>query len=129
MLYETIGISAGVLLATFIALKIKTHYKKILESIREELKETKNKLRSAFIKFGKSFENFIPFIENFPGDQDKTVFFGMPIDFISFDEDCVRFIECKTGQSQLNQNQRRIKNLIDNGKVKFIELRYGNERD
>jgi len=82
------------------------------------------KLRSAYVKFGKSFEHFVPFIKNFPADKEKTVFLGMPIDFISFDDDKIRFIEVKTGQSSLSSKQKRIKRMIENKQVEFQEVRY-----
>ena len=97
--------------------------KKLTELI-SELKQTQFSLRSAYVKFGKSFEHFVPFIKNFPGDVEKTQFLGMPIDFISFDKDKIRFIEVKTGSSQLNPNQKRVKKLIDEKKVEFLEVRY-----
>lgn len=96
---------------------------KIVE-LEEELKKYKFGIKSAYVKFGKSFENFVPFIHNFPGDREKTQFLGMPIDFISFDEDTIKFIEIKTGNSQLSPKQKNIKNMIEDGKVEFREVRY-----
>lgn len=49
----------------------------------------------------------------------------MPIDFIVFDEDSIKFIECKTGQSPLSPKQKKIKQQIENGLVEFKEVRYG----
>mgnify|MGYP001560745861 CR=1 FL=1 len=121
-MYEIIGIVMGVI--GLILFGLRRHYKKIIERIGEELKETRFSLKSALVKFGKSFEHFVPFSNKFPGDKEKTVFLGMPIDFISFDEENIKFIECKTGNSQLNKNQKRIKELIENKKVEFIEVRY-----
>lgn len=100
-------------------------FRKKQSELLQELKEARSATRSAYVKFGKSFEHFVPFIKNFPGDLEKTQFLGMPIDFISFDEDKIRFIEVKTGQSQLNANQKRVKKLIDEKKVEFLEVRYG----
>lgn len=93
------------------------------KSLEVSLKKTESSLRSAYVKFGKSFEHFIPFIKDFPADREKTVFLGRPIDFISFDEDSVKFIEVKTGQSQLSNKQKFIKKQIEDGKVEFKEVR------
>ena len=98
-------------------------YRKI-KNLKKELKKAQFELRSAFVKFGKSFEHFCPFTKIFPSDKEKVTFLGAPLDFIAFDSDAIRFIEIKTGKSQLNANQKRIKKLIDQKKIEFIELRY-----
>jgi len=123
MTYE-IGIGIGVMLLAGIIWRIRKHYKKLLQRLHEELKEVRHNFKSALVRFGKSWEHFIPFSKEFPGDKGASVFFGQPIDYVSFDTDMIRFIECKTGNSQLNKNQKRIKDLIDNKAVEFIELRY-----
>lgn len=97
---------------------------KKLKELQQENKELKSQIKSKEVKFGKSFEHFVPFIKNFPGDKEKTVFLGMPIDFICFDDDAVKFIEVKTGASQLSPKQKRIKNMIENNQVKFFEVTY-----
>jgi len=108
-------------ISSFIIWKI---FNKKVKLLQEEVKGYEFKLKSAYVKFGKSFEHFIPFSKQFPGDREKTIFLGMPIDFISFDEDSIKFIEVKTGLSQLSSKQKSIKKLIDEGKVEFRELRY-----
>ena len=95
-----------------------------IKKLKSELKQSKSKLISAYVKFGKSFEHFVPFTKNFKGDLEKTVFLGMPIDFICFDKDAIKFIEVKTGEARLSLKQNFIKKQIEQGKVKFIEARY-----
>ena len=109
----TIGISAVIIWLLW----------KRTKSLELSLKTSQSSLKSAYVKFGKSFEHFVPFIKDFPADREKTVFLGMPIDFISFDEDSVKFIEVKTGQSQLSKKQKFIKKQIEDGKVEFKEVR------
>jgi len=108
--------TGSIILAWQIYLKFK--------KLKHELKKTRSELKSAYVRFGKSFEHFVPFTKKFTGDLEKTVFLGMPIDFICFDKDSIKFIEVKTGQSKLSQKQNRIKKQIDEGKVKFMEIRY-----
>ncbi len=98
-------------------------YRKI-SKLKKELREALSLVKSKEVKFGKSFEHFIPFINNFPGDREKAVFLGMPLDFIIFDEGSIKFVECKTGQSQLSSKQKNIKKLIEDKKVEWHELRY-----
>lgn len=100
------------------------YLKKQMTLLEEKVKKAQSETRSAYVKFGKSFEHFVPFTKNYPGNKEKSVFLGMPIDFISFDEDTIKFIEVKTGSSSLNQNQSRIKKQIENNQIEFKEVRY-----
>ena len=96
----------------------------------DELKKINEKLRfdyrSKVVKHGKNWENFVPFMPDFEkiANKDNFVFLGMPIDGISFDDDNIKFIEIKTGTSQLNQKQRKIRDMVRDKKVKWHELRY-----
>lgn len=99
-----------------------------LQELQGELKSSNSLLKSLRVKFGKSFEHFAPFTKIFPGDKDNAVFMGMPIDYISFDLDTIKFIEIKTGNAQLSPKQKRIKKQIENGEVEFKEVRY-NDKD
>ncbi len=90
----------------------------------EKLKEVGHKLRSLRVRFGKTFEHFIPFIKSFPGDREKTVFLGMPIDFIIFDKKAIKFVEVKTQNSKLSEKQEKIKKQIQKGQVEWHELHY-----
>lgn len=120
MIIETIiiGISGATI---FIVWK---SFKRKIENLQSELKQSKSKLISAYVKFGKSFEHFVPFTKKFPGTKENTVFLGMPIDFISFEEDSIIFTEVKTGSSPLSKKQLKIKKMVEEGKIAFKELRY-----
>ena len=49
--------------------------------------------------------------------------FNMVIFVIQFEDDKVIFIEFKTEKSKLNQNQKKIKEIIENKRVGFEEFR------
>ena len=68
-------------------------------------------------------EQLLPFSKDFPGDPQKFKFLGAPIDGILFEEDKIVIVEFKTGRSQLSSTQRRIRELVENGKVYFQEIR------
>lgn len=113
-----LGASTGaILIWTFLISK--------LSSLKEELKTAQSSLRSAYVKFGQAMENYAPFTKLFPSNHDKFIFMGQPVDGISFDEDMIRFYEFKTGKSQLSSKQKKIKNMVEEGRVEFKELRYG----
>lgn len=119
MIIQTITITTTIIVG-YLAWKL---YQQIKE-LKSEVKKYKSQVKSKEVMFGKSFENFVPFIKDFPGNREKTIFLGMPIDLICFDEDSVKFIEVKTGVSQLSPKQKKIKKQIEDGKVEFLEVRY-----
>ena len=79
----------------------------------------KNQLRSQSVKFGQISEQFIPLHNLFPWDSKQFRFLGSPIDGIQFEEDQIIQVEFKSGNSDLTTKQRKIRNLVQNGKVDF----------
>ena len=72
-------------------------------------------------------EQFAPFTKKFDEldwDPQEFKFLGRPVDGVQFQDDEVIIVEFKTGSSQLTQRQRAIKKLIDEGKVRFEEIRF-----
>jgi len=96
--------------------------KKLL-SLRATIENLKFEKSSQSVKYGKMTEQFIPFTENFPFNPGHFRFLGSPIDGIVFDDEQIIFCEFKAGQSQLNQRQRQIKQLVKDKQVKWLELR------
>ena len=93
------------------------------KSIREDAYQ-----RSRAVSFGKTIEHYVPFMENFPVDPKDVQFFGKPIDYIAFSNrgsrtKCgIHFIEVKSGNSNLNQHQKNIKDAILKGRVHWHEF-------
>ena len=92
-----------------------------------EKKELFSKKRSTEVRTGHIVEKFAPFLEEFPYDPESAAFLGKPIDYIVFEKDMVRFLEVKSGGSQLNEKQRKIRDLIKDKKVSFETLRITDE--
>ena len=65
----------------------------------------------------------MPLLKEFKYNRKQARFLASPIDFIIFEEDEVIFMEVKTGKSQLNKNQRRIRDQIKNNQVRWEVLR------
>jgi len=87
------------------------------------LKEKFNK-SSMSVKYGKFIENYVPWIKKvFPNDPKKFRFIGNPIDGILFDDDEIIFMEFKTGSSKLSEKQKKIKQLVNDKRVKWREIR------
>lgn len=76
-------------------------------------------------------EQVAPFLSDFPKDlkASEARFIGKPIDFIIFkgmdeqDISEVVFVEIKSGNSQLNTNQRKLRDAINEKRVRWHEYR------
>lgn len=79
--------------------------------------------RSESTRYGQITEQFMPFISEYPYDSKQFRFLGSPIDGVEFEEDKIVMIEFKSAGSQLSTRQRRIRNLVREGKVDFQEIR------
>ena len=85
--------------------------------------------RSSAVSWGNSIENFVPFMDIFPIPPEDVNFLGKPIDYVGFTytdskTDCeVHFIEVKSGNASLSVKQRNIKKAIQEGRVKWHEVR------
>ena len=98
---------------------------KKIEFQEQELKRYKFGIKSAYVKFGKTFEQYAPFTSKFTEEERSNFYFlGCPIDGIIFKEDEIQLVEIKTGNSLLSRKQENIKNLVQNGKVSFKEVRF-----
>jgi len=90
--------------------------------------------KSSEVRLGKITESIAPLLESFPVDIKKpgttTLFLGQPIDFVHFDpEEGVTFIEVKSGGAKLKDSQRRLKELIESGAVRWETLRVDGEAE
>jgi len=93
----------------------------------EEQKELKNKVtsqkKSSEVRLGHIAETLAPFLDQFEFEPEECSFLGQPIDYVSFGQDEITFIEVKSGKSQLSSKQRKIRDQIKQGKVKWKEVR------
>ncbi len=101
--------------------------------------EHKN-LKKSVIRWSKSqilgelYEKILPALPDFPYAPKDMVFTGKGCDYIIFDglsEGRLReivFLELKSGNARLNQNEAMIKNIIDQKRVRFTEYRINSEK-
>ncbi len=83
------------------------------------------RLRSGSVRHGRTMEQMMPFSKEYPYDPRGFRFIGDPIDGVQFNDDGVVFVEFKTGNAQLSERQKRIRNNIGKKKVGFREIRSG----
>ena len=106
------------------AYECKLEWQERIEKMRKDIADKQR----AGIK-GKVVEIFAPYIKGFPFSASECRFIGDPIDYVVFEgmdrgeiKD-IYFVEIKTNSSKLNNNQNRIKELIEKGKVKWYLFR------
>ena len=102
-----------------------------------EIKKQKGRAASAHTTKGQILEKWCPFLEHPEIDPDWEAknwsFMGQPIDYIIFDwrndktinlaDGKVVMLDVKWGKSQLTTKQRRIRDLIQAGKVEWKTIR------
>ena len=96
-----------------------------VEQMQQDYGKLQHQKKSSEVRTGFLGEALLPLHESFPVDPKTMRFLGSPIDYISFDyeTDMITFVEVKTGESQLNENQRAVKKMIEAGKVQFKVVR------
>jgi predicted Holliday junction resolvase-like endonuclease len=107
------------------------------EEKSQEIKKQKSRAASAHTTKGQILEKWCPFLEHPEIDPDWEAknwsFMGNPIDYIIFDwrndktinlaDGKVVLLDVKSGKSQLTTKQRRIRDLIQAGKVEWRTIR------
>lgn len=111
-------IVAVVILAILLRKEIQKKRKVIKKVIYIEQKK-----RSQSARYGYLFQNFVPLLKDFPYNKYNVRFLGDPIDAIAFElPKEVIFLEFKLNTAQLTPKQKIIKKLIEDGKVRFVEI-------
>jgi predicted Holliday junction resolvase-like endonuclease len=104
--------------------RVRSYIKEKEEEIRKDAIERSSKILS-----GKALEKLIPFLKNFNHSPHDVRWIGDPIDLIVFDgvsEDNpqrITFVEVKSGKSELTEKQKKIKQIIKDGKVFWEEVK------
>ena len=96
---------------------------------KEQYQKLLGQKKSSEVRVGQITEQIAPFLEDFPYDPKRARFIGDPIDFIVFGDDKISIVEVKSGHSQLNSTQRKIRDLIKQGKIEFNIYRVKGDED
>ena len=109
----------------------------VSEEKSQEIKKQKGRAASAHTTKGQILEKWCPFLEHPEIDPDWEAknwsFMGNPIDYIIFDwgenkdinvaDGKVVMLDVKSGKSQLTTKQRRIRDLVQAGRVEWRTIR------
>jgi len=137
-----IGLSIGLVLTASVYLIMKMQLRHRIAMIEKEFRQTWAEQessirkdaadRSRYVLKGKIAEHMIPMYKDvFKYDPSDARFLGAPIDYIIFDgysavKDgnsdepiTVVLADIKTGNATLNRTERRIKDAVENGRVRW----------
>lgn len=95
----------------------------VLLRTRRALARERSRRRSQATRHGRTAEQFAPLLDGYPWDPDRFRFLGSPIDGVQFADDAVVLVEFKAGRSSLSTRQRRIRDLVEAGKVRWRTVR------
>lgn len=92
---------------------------------RRSLSKARSKQRSQATRYGRLTEQFAPLVDRYPYDPERFRFLGSPVDGIQFADDEIVLVEFKAGSSTLSTRQRAIRDLVEEGRVRFETVRVG----
>lgn len=121
------SISLGVLCILLLILLLKSNLR--YHKLNLQSKKLLSQKKRSEIRVGQIAEHFVPLLKEFKYNRKQARFLASPIDFIVFEEDEIIFMEVKTGKSQLNKNQRRIRDQVENKQVRWEVLRIDGEKE
>ena len=96
---------------------------KDLQDETDKRKKVLSQKKNGEVRLGHIAETLAPFLDQFEFEPERCSFLGQPIDYISFGDDEITFIEVKSGNSQLSQKQRHIRDLVKQKLVSWKEIR------
>jgi predicted Holliday junction resolvase-like endonuclease len=88
------------------------------------LEQQSTRQRSLSASYGRITEQWFPLMERYPYDSANFRFLGTPIDGVQFEEDKIIFVEFKARNAELSTTQRRMKQLVQAGKVTWEEFHF-----
>ncbi len=117
VLFLALGVLVGRALA---ARSLELAYREREQEARRDSVE-----RSRSTLSGKFLEQLSPHFPDFPYDPTDLRFLGTPVDYVVFDRLCegeideVVFLEIKSGRSGLSTIQRRLREAVEAGRVRW----------
>ena len=94
-----------------------------IAKLKDRVRELESSKQSLSTVYGRITEQWAPFMAGYPYDPRQFRFLGSPVDGVQFEEDKVVFVEFKTNGSALSPRQQRIRELVQQGRVEWLEFR------
>jgi predicted Holliday junction resolvase-like endonuclease len=108
--------------------KIKLEHEKAIKIAELEARKDSTTRQRSVLK-GQISETIAPWSMEAVNSVKELNFLGNPIDFVGFKgldgegEVEIKFIEVKSGKSQLNKNQRRVRDAVKEKRIEWVEVR------
>ena len=119
LIYIIIALAIALIVISFFLSRLS----KKVSDLTSKLSEERSRRQSQSTRYGQLSEQFMPLLEDYPGDPKEFRFLGSPIDGVGFEEDRILLTEFKVASSQLTTRQRRIRDMVKDNKVEFVEVR------
>jgi hypothetical protein len=119
-----LAVSVGLVLAVLALVVTVRLYNDRVTRLKDELKALSASRQSLATTYGRITEQWAPFMARYPYNPQNFRFLGSPVDGVQFEEDRVVFIEFKANTSRLTPGQQRIRDLVQAGKVEWLEVRF-----
>lgn len=109
-------------LALALAVVVRTYADRV-SKLKERVRDLEGSKQSLSTTYGRITEQWAPFMAGYPYEPKNFRFIGSPIDGIQFENDKLVFVEFKTNTSGLSNGQRRIRQLVEQGRIEWLEFR------
>lgn len=100
------------------------YLKRRLEIVLALLENERTRQRSLSASYGRITEQWFPLMDRYPYDSANFRFLGTPVDGVQFEEDRIVFVEFKSHRAELSAAQKRLKKLVQTGKVFWEEFHF-----
>ena len=100
------------------------HLRRRLDIALKILQDERTRQRSISASYGRITEQWFPLMRHYPYDSANFRFLGTPVDGVQFEDDKIVFIEFKSNRSELSALQKKLKKLVQQGKVTWEEFAF-----
>lgn len=121
-----VPVSVALIVAVLVLVFAIRYYHDKVGRLKRELREAGASRQSLATTYGRITEQWAPFLARYPHDPQRFRFIGGPIDGIQFEDDRIVFVEIKASRSSLTADQRRIRQLVEEKRVEWLEFRVEN---
>lgn len=118
-------VSFALVLAVLALVFAVRYYHDKVGRLQEQLEGAQSSKQSLATTYGRITEQWAPFMQGYPYDPKNFRFLGSPVDGIQFETDRVVFVEFKANESRLTEREARIRELVQAGRVEWLEFRLG----
>lgn len=122
LIWIALGLLAASLLSSYLSLRAWRRAKR-------DVRQARSRKRSQSTRYGQLTEQFAPWMETWPFDPQRFRFLGDPIDGVQFTEEAVYLVEIKAAGSRTTKDQRRLRELVEQGRIGWIEFRIDGDRE